>query len=190
MPVGIAFTGTEFNNLQRSLKKIEQESPHLLRGGTSLTQQFSKEMRSKLNPVAKSLSATIPPKPPLSKMNRNIAGEPWGWKKPRPTIRASKGKRPRPNRPTSAVSIRFRTKAPNHGFYVAELAGSRTGGYTPQGRAFIRNLNAALPIKGGLGRTVIPAYRDKGDEITKVAEEVVGSWVKFINRNLRSRGRI
>jgi len=47
-----------------------------------------------------------------------------------------------------------------------------------------------LPVKGGLGRTVIPAFRDKGGEVTRIARGVVDDWVKFINRNLKARGRI
>lgn len=187
MPVGLEFTQTELNNLYRSLRTIEKESPHLLRGDTGLTRQFSAQFRSKLNPTAKSLGATIPPKAPLSGMNRNIADKPWGWKKPRPSIRASKGKKPRPNRPTSAVSIRFKTKSPNHGFYISELARNPR---TSRGGVFLNNLNARLPIKGGLGRTVIPAFKQKGNEVTRIAEGVVGNWVQFINRNLKSRGRI
>ena len=187
MPVAIEFTQTELNNVYRSLRTIEKESPHLLRGDTGLTSQFSKSFRDALKPVAKDLGATIPPKPPLSGLNRNIAGEPWGWKKPRPTIRASKGKRPRPNRPTTAVGIRFRTKSPNHGFYIVELARKAR---TPRGSVFIRNLDARLPVKGGLGRTVIPAFRDDQPRVTRIARGVVNDWAKFINRNLRARGRI
>ena len=187
MPVAIEFTQTELNNVYRSLRTIEKESPHLLRGDTGLTRQFSKSFRDALNPVAKDLGATIPPKPPLSGMNRNTADAPYGWKKPRPTIRASKGKKPRPNRSSTAVGIRFRTKSPNHGFYIVELARKAR---TRRGDTFIRNLDARLPVKGGLGRTVIPAFRNKGSEVTRIARGVVDDWVKFINRNLRARGRI
>ena len=187
--VGLQFSQTELNNVYRALKAIETQTPHLLRGSTGLTRQFSKEFRDKLNPVAKSVGSKIPAKAPLSGLNRNTAAEPWGWKKPRPTIRASKGKKPRPGRSSSAVSIRFKTKSPNHGFYIIELA---QHAQTPQGDVFMRNLagRGKLPVLGGLGRTVIPAFRDKGPEVTQIATEVVNSWVQFINRNLRNRGRI
>jgi len=187
MPAGLQITGTDMNNVYRALRKIDQETPHVLRGDTSSTRQFGKSFRSALNPTAKSLGATIPPKAPLSGMNRNVANQPWGWKKPRPTVRASKGKRPRPNRPTTAVGISFKTKAPNHGFYISELARRPR---TSRGSVFLNNLNSRLPMKGGLGRTVIPAFRNKQAEITQVATGVMNQWVTYINRNLKSRGRI
>ena len=189
MPVALEFSQTELNNVYRALKTIETQTPHLLRGSTGLTRQFSKEFRDKLNPVAKSVGSKIPAKAPLSGLNRNTAGEPWGWKKPRPTIRASKGKKPRPGRSSSAVSIRFKTKSPNHGFYIIELAQNAR---TAQGDVFLRNLagKGQLPIRGGLGRTVIPAFREKDAEVTAIATEIVQSWAKFINTNLRNRGRI
>lgn len=188
MPTKLEFSQTDLNNVYRSLKKIEDESPHLLRGSTSSTSQFSKSFRTALNPFVKSLGSTIPPQPPLSGMNRNTAREPWGWKKPRGTVAASKGKRPRPNRPSTAVGIRFKTPRPNAGFYITELARDAR---SAKGSVFLRNLeNAGYGVKGGLGRSVIPAFRNKSDEIFPVAEKVVEEWIGFINKNLKARGRL
>jgi hypothetical protein len=56
---------------------------------------------------------------------------------------------------------------------------------------FIRNLESAgYGVKGGLGRSVIPAFRNKADEIFPVAEKVVEEWIGFINKNLKARGRL
>jgi hypothetical protein len=56
---------------------------------------------------------------------------------------------------------------------------------------FLRNLeNAGYGVKGGLGRSVIPAFRNKSDEIFPVAEKVVEEWIGFINKNLKARGRL
>lgn len=187
MPVGLEFSRTEMDNIYRALRKIDKETPHIFRGDTSSTRRFSQSFRSALNRTAKSLGATIPPKAPIPGLSRKVSPGPWAWQKPRPSIRASKGKRPRPNRPTSAVSIRFKTRAPNHGFYIVELAREAR---TSRGVGFINSLNSRLPIRGGLGRTVIPAFRNKGAEITQIATGVMNQWVRYINRNLKSRGRI
>jgi hypothetical protein len=56
---------------------------------------------------------------------------------------------------------------------------------------FLRNLeNAGFGVKGGLGRSVIPGFREKENEVRQVAEGVVEDWIKFINRNLKARGKL
>jgi len=188
VPTKLEFSATDLNNVNRALKKIGEESPHLLRGSTGLTSQFSKDFRTRLNPVVKSLAATIPAKPPLSGLNRNTAKEPYGWKKPRGRVRASKGKRPRPNRPSTAVGIVFKSPRPNSAFYITALARNAR---SAKGAVFLRNLEqAGFGVKGGLGRSVIPAFKDKDNEVTNIAESVVEDWIKFINRNLKARGRL
>lgn len=188
VPTKLEFSATDWDNVNRALKKIGQESPHLLRGSTALTTQFSKDFRTRLNPVVKSLSATIPSQPPLSGLDRDVVRPPWGWKKPRGTVRASKGKRPRPNRPSTAVGIAFKSPKNYGAFYITALA---TRARSPQGRAFLNNLeNAGFGVKGGLGRSVIPAFKTKEDQVADIAKSVVEDWIQFINRNLKARGRL
>jgi len=188
VPTKLEFSATDLNNVNRALRRIGDESPHLLRGSTRLTTQFSKDFRTRLNPVVKSLAGTIPSKPPLSGLNSKTAESPWGWKKPRGRVRASKGKRPRPNRPSTAVGIVFPGKRPNAAFYITAIA---RNAQSAKGAVFLRNLEqAGFGVKGGLGRSVIPSFRTKAGDVTKIAATVVDDWIKFINRNLKARGRL
>lgn len=72
------------------------------------------------------------------------------------------------------------------GYAIAELAGWKSSGNTPQGRALIRNLNnryAGWP-KGG--RIVYKIFKSKAHDSYVIAKRVLEDWTDDVNKKLRN----
>jgi hypothetical protein len=70
---------------------------------------------------------------------------------------------------------------------ILELAGTANvgrskGGLTPQGAAMIRNLPA---MRKGLGRFVIPEFKEKQAEATRLAVRILDKFAQKVGRRLR-----
>ncbi len=86
------------------------------------------------------------------------------------------------------MGIVFPGARPDAAFYITALA---RNAQSAKGAVFLRNLEQeGFGVKGGLGRSVIPSFRTKAGDVTKIAATVVDDWIKFINRNLKARGRL
>ena len=71
------------------------------------------------------------------------------------------------------------------GVYIAELAGSRTNGVTPQGKNLISKLNQQRAMKGAGGRYIYDKFRLLRPDIVSRAESALQPLFKQLNRKLR-----
>ena len=89
------------------------------------------------------------------------------------------------------MSIQFNDRRPNAGLSILELAGTANigkdkGGLTQRGRNMIRGLDTAgYPVKKGLGRFVIPEFKEKQGEATRIAVGILERYAAKVNRRLK-----
>ena len=88
------------------------------------------------------------------------------------------------------VSIQFNDRRPNAGLSILELAGTRNigkakGGLTPQGAGMIQALDRRFPVKKGLGRFVIPEFKEKQAQATRIAVGILERYAAKVNRRLK-----
>lgn len=168
-------------NLAVVLRELKNLDPNLRK-------ELVAEMKSEIKPIAQALAAKIPSQAPLSGFAPgNNASSPYVWRKPAMSVRTPFARRSKKPGVFPVVSIRFNDRRPNAGLSILELAGTRNigrakGGLTPQGAAMIRNLPSMI---GGLGRFVIPEFKEKQAEATRAAVRVLDKFAQKVGRRLR-----
>lgn len=73
-------------------------------------------------------------------------------------------------------------------FAITETAGSRTSGYTPQGKVLIRELNKVSKLSGRKqigGRFAFKAFLEKIPEFRGIAVDVIDKYVRIFERGER-----
>ena len=153
------------------LKKISPE----------LVVELRKELRSGLKPQAQAVAAAYPSKPPLSRMGR--PGD-LQWSAVRATVSITPGRSRRYRQTSNLVSIRAAGR-PDAGVNMAELAGSRSKGYSKQGRIMIAVLNERFPMKGRGGRFAFNAFRQNRDEVVQIADGIIRRYAAMVSRRLK-----
>lgn len=186
MPASFAVSA---ENLKTVLRELRQVDPNLRK-------ELQSEMKSEVKPLMNRLKVGIPSSSPLSGFARANPVRRDGttnyarWGSVNGTVRTPVGSRAKKPGFYPVVSIRFRSRKGNAGFEIMELAGSKNlgrarNGLTSQGRAMINALNARYPMQGGLGRFVIPQFRDSGAETVRAAKNVLVKFANKVNRRLR-----
>lgn len=155
----------------------------------SLVNDMSKKMRTEIKPVGNEISNEVNSVgPPLSKFaypSRTM----WEPVKSRVSVRP--GKTLRGWGDLVAIEIFSGSSAKGKGkeapgYAIADLAGWKSSGNTPQGRAMIRNLNnkhASWP-KGG--RIVYKIFKSKAHDSYVIAKRVLEDWTKDVNKKLEN----
>lgn len=175
MPAGFAVSAENLKTVLRELSKVDP----------NLRKELRSEFKNQLEGTKNELAGQIPSAAPLSGFNGPRANPPFKWSKPRATVVTPLAKRSRRPGFYPVVSIRFKSSGRNAGFEIMELAGSKSSGLTSQGRAMIQNLNARKPIRGGLGRFVIPEWKGKQGEAEAIAKRILEGFAEKVNRRLR-----
>jgi hypothetical protein len=174
MPAAFTLKKTDFDVVLRELKGMDK----------ALVNEFRKSFRTDLKPINESIRAKIPTEAPLSGFGKNVGSPPFIYTKPTASVKVNA--RHKPGRAfTNIVSTRFTDRRPNAGFSILELAGSKTQGSTPQGRAMINALNSKFPIRTGLGRFAIPEWKKKGPDVEKVARNILEKFSNKVNRKFK-----
>lgn len=153
----------------RELKNIDPESVKDLR----------KDLRSRLVPFAAQIASVVPVDPPLSGLANNGATA-WGPVAGKVGFTPGKSRRNAKN----LVAIRIDPINKKRGLYIAELAGSRSAGATPQGANLISVLNQRKPMKGRGGRFAYNQFRLLRPDILKTAETILNETFARINRKI------
>lgn len=154
------------------LKSIEEEGVKDLRN----------DLKTRLSPFATQISNAAPSvsEPPLSGMKYGRLG--WGPRKG--TVGFTPGK----NRANAANLVAIRVQSVpvsgQAGFMFAELAGTRSGGVTPEGRNFVSVLNSRFPITGKGGRFFYKQFRLLRPDIVKLAESILNRTFDKIDAEL------
>lgn len=149
-----------------------------------LLAKLRKDMRSDIKPYASQVAQAVPTNAPLSGMNLGYSK--FRWSSVRASVSFTPGKRRRARSGESALlSIAINpSDSGSRGLYLAELAGTRSAGFTPQGQNLISVLKqkysnpnqkggrfawkafyAMKPQLVNLGEKSIQAF---GDEVSKV----------------------
>lgn len=151
------------------LKKIEPES----------TKDLRNELKNKLVPLAQQIAQAVPAQPPLSGFANNGATA-WPQSiKGKVAFTPGRGRRNANN----LVSIRV-DGGKQRGFYIAELAGSRSTGQTNSGRALIEQLNSRSQMKGKGGRYAYKQFRFIRPDAVRIATEILNDTFARLERML------
>lgn len=169
-------------NLSVVLKELKQLDPNLRK-------ELVAEMKRDVNPIAQDLLSKIPGQPPLSGFAPSVGESPYIWRKPRVSVKTPFARRAKKPGTFPVVSIQFNDRRPNAALSILELAGSRNigrakAGLTSQGAAMIRNLDRRYPVLKGLGRFVIPEFKERQSEATSLAVAILDKFARKVNRRL------
>jgi hypothetical protein len=174
MPANMTLKKSDVDVILRELKTVDEQ----------LVNDLRKAFRTDLKPINESVRSTIPTESPLSGFAKNVGSPPFVFGKPTASVKVNT--RHKPGRAFSnIVSTRFTDRRPNAGFSILELAGSKSQGRTPQGRAMISALNSRFPTRGGLGRFVVPEWKKRGPDVERVARKILETFSAKVSRKFR-----
>jgi hypothetical protein len=162
------------DGVREVLAELKKLSPDLVK-------QLRKDLRSGVQPTVKAVVAAFPSAPPLSGMANNGR---LRWSKVRGSVSITPGRSRRYARTSSLVSIKT-VGDPDAGVRMAELAGSRSNGSTPQGQNMIAVLNRRNPMKGRGGRYAFDTFRKNRDQVVEVADKIIRQYADMVSRRLR-----
>lgn len=171
MPVYPSIDATGIREAINALKKIDPDLVKALRS----------DLRSSMKPFAQQIKQASPQDPPLSGMGHN---GPTRYLPTTNNVSMTTGKSRKFPEMSALVSIRATPKNKTRGFYSAELAGSRSTGYTPQGRNMIAVLNQRKPMVGRGGRYAYDSFQRQQPMIFAVAINVIDKHVSQVNVRL------
>lgn len=154
------------------LKELRNIDPQIVK-------DLRKELRSDLLPIAQQIVSAVPNNAPLSGFNNNGT---TGWSALKGKVSFTPGKSRR--MANSLVSIRVEQTGAKRGFYITELAGSRSAGKTPQGNNLITVLNSRWPMKGRGGRYAYKQFRLLRPDVVKIAERILNATFAQIDRKV------
>jgi hypothetical protein len=167
----IGIEKVDADELRIVLKVLKQINP-------TVNKDLGKYLKTRLAPIAEQVASAAPQEAPLSGFaNRG----PTGYKAPKGKISFTPGKGRR--NATNLLSIRV-DAGKQRGFYIAELAGSRSAGLTNSGRALIEQLNNRSVMKGKGGRYAYKQFRFLRPDIVRIATEVVNQSMRELERML------
>jgi hypothetical protein len=147
------------NQMIKELRLVEPE----------LYRQLRKDLINDVKPLYRAIKSNIPPVAPLSGLNNNGR---LGWGKP---VKVSAKINLKQRRGfTTLLTVRTENAAVE----MIDMAGSRTTGNTPQGRAMIANLS------GKASRYVWPAANRYLPQIIQAANGTLERYSKIKNRTL------
>jgi hypothetical protein len=161
----------ELKRVMRILRELDPE----------IGKDLSREMKSKIKPVADQVVSAIPIEPPLSGMRNN---GPLAWSRTTGSVSFAPGKRDA----RGVVAVKIKPVGGRRGFFMAELAGSRSQGVTGAGRNLVSVLNERQPMKGRGGRFAYAQFRMLRPDVVKIAITILNKTFAEAERRLSSGG--
>ena len=137
----LSFEEVDAKDFRKALNILKEVDPEV-------TKKLRAKLKTELAPYATSLAAQMPQIAPLSGM---VGDFPTAYKPPQGKVSFTPGS----GRGSASRLVAIQLDSGNRrGFYIADLAGTRSKGFTPQGRAMISELNKVAPLssrrkKGG-----------------------------------------
>ena len=171
MPV---FPSVDAQGVREAIAELKNIDPDLVKA-------LRTDMRSSLKPFAARIKEALPADPPLSGMGHG------GGTRYLPTtvnVSITTGKSRKNPTLSALASIRATPKNKSRGLYLAELAGSRSSGYTPQGRNLISVLNERKRMRGSAGRFIYDSFRRNKDQIFVITISVLNKHLDRVNARL------
>lgn len=131
----LSFEEVDAKDFRKALAILKQVDP-------DVTKNLRAKLKTELAPYASSLAAQMPQVSPLRGM---IGDFPTSYRPPQGKVSFTTGSgRGSANR---LLAIQL-DAGKQRGFYIADLAGTRSKGFTPQGKAMIEKLNSIAPLSG------------------------------------------
>lgn len=158
----------EVRKVLNVLKKIDPEATKALRS----------QLKNNLSPIAQQIAQSVPVQAPLSGFINN-GDTAWGAVTAKVSFTPGKSRRGA----NSLVSIRI-DAGNKRGFYIAELAGSRSKGQTNAGRILIQQLNTRKNMKGKGGRYAYQQFRFIRPDVVRIATEILNKTFARLERML------
>ena len=167
----------EANNIREAIKELKALDNTVLK-------EMRKDLRTSLSPFTKQIADAVPSTPPLSGFGDGDFGHSGatGWS----SVRASVGFTPGRSRNggNHLVSVKINPGNKKRGVYIAELAGSRSSGFTAQGRHLIKALNQNERMIGKGGRYAYSKFRLLRPDIVILAVMIVNKTIAKVNRKI------
>lgn len=159
------------NDVRRVIKALKEIDPQIVK-------DLRRGLRTKLSSVAQQVASAVPQDPPLSGF-RNAGGTQWS------RVTGKISFTPGRSRKTGnhLVSLRVQPRV-GRGVYIAELAGSRSDGYTASGQNLIRVLNERQPMKGRGGRYIYAKFRLLRPDVIKITEDILDDTFQMLEKEL------
>lgn len=137
----LSFEEVNAKDFRKALTILKEVDPEV-------TKNLRAKLKTELAPYASSLAAQMPQVSPLRGM---VGSWPTSYKPPQGKVSFTPGS----GRGSASRLLAIQLDAgKQRGFYIADLAGTRSNGFTPQGKAMIEKLNGVAPLssrrkKGG-----------------------------------------
>lgn len=161
----------DFRTALNILKQVDQE----------VKKNLSNKLKSELQPYATQLAEQMPQIAPVSGM---IGTHPTAYKPPKGKVSFTPGTSSKTA--SRLLSIQL-DSGKQRGFYIADLAGTRSNGFTNSGKALIRVLNERAPLssrrrKGGRygWKNFIKIY----GPVREKSLDIINSTLKELERKL------
>lgn len=159
--------------IRRALAILKETEP-------TVTKELRAELKGKLSNIAKQTADAVPTSPPLSGFGKP---SPTGWSRVTGLISFTPGRSRTPGA-THLVSIRVRPQGDRRGFFIAELAGSKSSGQTAAGRNMTRVLNQRFPMQGKGGRFAYNKFRLLRPDAVQITIGIINRTVQKIDKRL------
>ena len=156
----------EIYGLDIVIKELNQTEPELVK-------QMRKDLVTEIKPLYQMIKSNIPTTAPLSGFNHYGR---TGWKKNPVKVTGKAVTRSRGQR-TNLVSIRTTSAAVE----IADMAGRRKNGNTPQGTAMIAALRSRF---GAASRFVYPAVEKEIPKVRQSLIKIIEKYAEMKNRKL------
>lgn len=161
----------------RVLRKVEP----------SLVAELRTSMKSGILPIARSIEARVNSNPvPLSGMNRESATRTnrYRWAKAKASVSVTPGYS---RRSANLVTIQYRVPKDRAGLAIAENAGTKSRGATPQAQFFIRRIEEVAPGWPKGGRFLYRAFMPYKSAVYGLGENILKRWIAKTNQELEAR---
>ena len=167
----------EANNVREAIKELKALDATVLK-------EMRKDLRTQVSPFAKQIADAVPSTPPLSGFGDGDFGHSGatGWSSVRQSVSFTPGRAR--NGGNHLVSVKINPGNKKRGVYIAELAGSRSNGFTAQGRSLIKALNERQPMKGKGGRYAYSKFRLLRPDVVVLAVMIVNKTIAKVNRKI------
>ena len=164
-------------------RQLEKAMDRVRRFEPKLKNELSKDLRKVAREVIPDIEAGIPNRPPIGRSSRNRfrSGVAKNWDF---DVKSSVRTNPnaKPGRAIALISMSGRSAEFAKYLSITETAGTRSSGYTPQGRGLIRALQREYPLPGRGGRFVWKTWLGLLPDVREKSVDVINGYIRKFNK--------
>jgi hypothetical protein len=157
------------------LKNLDKDSQREIKRG----------IKAEIGSVTKQMTNHINAQRPMPPMSGFNSGGDWGWSGPvvKPSLRLSAGR----GKPVAQITAQGKKSGMKKMFAIAERAGTRSAGYTPEGVNMIDVLDSRYPGSGDGGRFAWESWLEYRPELIDAVQSALDGLAKqYRRRGLRA----